>query len=156
MEGPRAGVTSEATQHCCESNCHNIHYHDQEDQTVKERHLVASKLSSKRNKYNQVERTAQFSCKRLRLKASYPVHAKLTTGDTEGLPRQCLLCRRPQLPPFDAIDATWPPSTPSTPPGHHRRHRRHHHRRHRRHRRHRSHRCHPSHQFLPFSNCTLL
>ena len=22
------GVTSEATQHCCENNCHNIHYHE--------------------------------------------------------------------------------------------------------------------------------
>ena len=32
--GP-SGVTSEATQHCCENNCHNIHYHDQAEQTVK-------------------------------------------------------------------------------------------------------------------------
>ena len=30
-----SGVTSEATQHCCENNCHNIHYHDQAKQTVK-------------------------------------------------------------------------------------------------------------------------
>ena len=29
-----SGVTSEATQHCCENNCHNVHYHDQAEQTV--------------------------------------------------------------------------------------------------------------------------
>ena len=33
--GAPSGVTSEATQHCCENNCHNIHYHDQAKQTVK-------------------------------------------------------------------------------------------------------------------------
>ena len=30
-----SGVTSEAPQHCCENNCHNIHYHDQAKTTVK-------------------------------------------------------------------------------------------------------------------------
>ena len=30
-----SGVTSEATQHCCENNCHNIHFHDHAEQTVK-------------------------------------------------------------------------------------------------------------------------
>ena len=41
------------------------------------------------------------------------MRVKLTTGDTEGLPRQCPLCRRPQSPPsmpsieaIDAIEAT--------------------------------------------------
>ena len=70
------GVTSEATQHCCENNCHNIHYNDQAGQTVKERHLVAGKLSSKRHKFRQSRENGTmvnplFSCKLFRLKASY-------------------------------------------------------------------------------------
>ena len=79
-----SGVTSEATQHCCENNCHNIHYHDQAAQTVKERHLGSKQtVPSKRNKFRQVERTAQFSCKLFRLKAT-PVHAKLTHWGHRG------------------------------------------------------------------------
>ena len=52
-----------------------------------------------------------------RQRASY--YCILTTGDTEGLPRQCPLCRRPQ-----STTIRRHHSTPSTLPGHHRRHRR--------------------------------
>ena len=58
------------------------------------------------------------SCKLFRQRASNTVRVTLTTGDTEILPRQCPLCRRPQ----STIDANHRrhPSKPTR--SHHRRH----------------------------------
>ena len=146
-----SGVTSEATQHCCENNCHNIHYHDQSEQTVKERHLVAGKLSSKRNKFRQsgengtmvnplfssvqTERTSYLCA----CQTHYWGHRGTSTSVPSVSKTPVTTIRRHH-------------STPSSPPGHHRRHRSH-----------QttndaidSHRSHPSHQFLPLSLCTLL
>ena len=46
-EGASGGVTSKATQHSCEKNCHNIHYHDQAEQNCEGKTPAAGKLSSK-------------------------------------------------------------------------------------------------------------
>ena len=49
-----SGVTSEATQHCCENNCHNIHHCDETERSLwtKTTQVADPKLSSKRNVAN--------------------------------------------------------------------------------------------------------
>ena len=128
-----SGVTSEATQRCCENNCHNIHYHDQAEQAVKERHQAAGKLVK--------EETQTLTKTRERHKGKSAV--LLQTVQTESKLPLCVsnsllgtqrdfhvsaLCvedpshhhrchpSKPSTPTIDAIEATRPPSTPSKPP----------------------------------------
>ena len=96
-----------------------------EDCDVKRRHKQLAKLSSKiRSKQAQNENATQgqsycYPANCSDEKQATIVRVTLTARDTEGLPRQCPLCRRPNppsTPPFDATIAADHRSHPSTPP----------------------------------------
>ena len=116
MEGPRAG--SRQRQHSTAVRITVTIYSTMTklNRTVKERHQAAGK-TVKQEKQNQTNTRERHKGKTAVLLQSVQTESKLplcvsnlTTGDTEGLPRQCPLCRRPQLPPSmpstEAIDAT--------------------------------------------------
>ena len=165
-----SGVTSEATQRCCENSCHNIHYHDT-SRTNCERKTPGSWQTVKQETQTLTKTRERHKGKSAVLLQTVQTESKLPLcvsnsllGTQRDFHVSALCVEDPRYhhstAPIDAIEATKPPSTPSKPPSHHRRHRSHrshHHRRHRRHRshHHRRHRGHPSHQLLTLSICTL-
>ena len=130
------GVMSEATQHCCENNCHNIHYHDQAKQTVKKD--IWWHANCRAREQNQTGREDGTNLMQLfRLKASYlcacQTHHWGRRGTSTSVPsvsktpvhhrRSTQIHRRHRrhqtthsaIDAIDAIEATKPPPAPSTP-----------------------------------------
>ena len=111
-----SGVTSEATQRCCENNCHNVHYHDQAEQNCERK--TPGSWQTLKQETQQLKKTRErhrgtsaVLLQTVQTESKLPLCVSNSLLGTQRDFRVSALCvednsSHHSTPPFDAIEAT--------------------------------------------------